>query len=91
MPHLQWLDLSYNLITEMDYDSFKNTKKLQVIKIAHNSLMEIPADLFRMMQYLRIVDMSHNHLKSLPDNLFYDHHIERFLIFMISYKLLNSN
>lgn len=30
MPHLQWLDLSRNEIYEMDFDMFRNTKKLQV-------------------------------------------------------------
>lgn len=31
MPHLQWLDLSYNQIYELDFDIFRNTKKLQVM------------------------------------------------------------
>lgn len=33
MPHLQWLDLSRNHIYEMDFDMFRNTKKLQVSSI----------------------------------------------------------
>lgn len=31
MPHLQWLDLSSNGLYEMDFDTFRNTKRLQVI------------------------------------------------------------
>lgn len=30
MPHLHWLDLSYNLINELEVDSFFNSRKLQV-------------------------------------------------------------
>ena len=30
MPHLQWLDLSFNQLAEMDFDTFRNTRNLQV-------------------------------------------------------------
>nr|CAD7567857.1 unnamed protein product [Timema californicum] len=30
MPHLQWLDLSGNSISELDFDVFRNTRRLQV-------------------------------------------------------------
>jgi Leucine-rich repeat (LRR) protein len=30
MPHLQWLDLSSNQLVELDFDTFHNTKMLQV-------------------------------------------------------------
>ena len=32
MPHLQWLDLSYNQLVDMDFDTFRNTRNLQVRK-----------------------------------------------------------
>lgn len=31
MQHLQWLDLGHNHLYEIDFDTFRNTKKLQVI------------------------------------------------------------
>lgn len=30
LEHLQWLDISHNKIYDMDFDMFRNTKKLQV-------------------------------------------------------------
>lgn len=31
MIQMQWLDLSHNLIDDIDFDTFKYTKKLQVL------------------------------------------------------------
>lgn len=70
MLHLQWLDLSNNQITDVDSDSFRNTKRLQVLLLSGNSIGEIPFDTFRSNQNLRIVKLANNHLRSLPDNLF---------------------
>jgi Leucine-rich repeat (LRR) protein len=33
MPHLQWLDLSNNQLVQLDFDTFRNTKMLQVSNI----------------------------------------------------------
>lgn len=30
IAHLQWLDLSWNIIRDLGHDSFRNTRKLQV-------------------------------------------------------------
>lgn len=30
MQHLTWLDLAHNDLYEIDFDTFRNTKKLQV-------------------------------------------------------------
>lgn len=79
MPNLQWLDLSHNLIVEIDFDTFKNTRGLQVIQLAHNALADLPSDLFKFAHALRVVDMSHNHLKTVPDNLFPDQGLESFV------------
>lgn len=38
MQHLHWLDLSYNLLNEMDYDSFRNSRRLQVHSTQHLSI-----------------------------------------------------
>lgn len=54
----------------MDSDSFRYSKKLQVIKLSQNYLSEVPYDIFKNLNDLRIVDFSFNSLKSLPDNLF---------------------
>jgi hypothetical protein len=30
MPHLQWLDLTFNDLKEVDFDAFRHTRRLQV-------------------------------------------------------------
>lgn len=85
MPHLQWLDLSYNWIHELDFDAFKNTKQLQLVYFDHNHLTDIPQDIFKPIQGLRIVDFSHNKLRGLPDNLFYNGGMEKYVFRVIQY------
>lgn len=41
MPHLHWLDLSYNLLSELDFDSFFSSKKLQVCVLYRNVFIVI--------------------------------------------------
>lgn len=55
---------------DIDSDTFRNTRKLQVLNLAHNFLPEVSYDTFRTLGDLRIVDLSYNNLRSLPDNLF---------------------
>lgn len=68
--HLQWLELSDNLISELDWDSFKNTKRLQVINLANNFISDVSSELFRFLNGLRVIDLSNNHLRGLSENLF---------------------
>ncbi|XP_039308071.1 chaoptin isoform X2 [Solenopsis invicta] len=76
MPHLQWLDLRYNMLMELDCDCFKNTKSLQVLLFSWNEIMDILAETLKPLKKLRIVDLSHNKLKVLPNNMFTDSSIE---------------
>ncbi|KAF7273812.1 hypothetical protein GWI33_013503 [Rhynchophorus ferrugineus] len=77
MPHLQWLDLSWNYIYEMDFDMFRFSKRLQVLDVSHNRIADIPNDIFRFLNNLRLVDLSNNRLRVLPDNLFREEGLER--------------
>lgn len=71
LMHLQWLDLSSNLIVEMDFDTFRNTRKLQYLNLANNLITEIPGDIFKLVSGLRVINLSRNNLRSLPENLFF--------------------
>lgn len=46
MPHLQWLDLSSNQLAELDFDTFRNTKMLQVSTVMgpcdHSPFVQAP-------------------------------------------------
>jgi Leucine-rich repeat (LRR) protein len=70
MPHLQWLDLSHNIISEMEFDTFRNIRKLQVLQLSHNNLMDLPTDIFRNVREMRVIDLSYNMFRSLNDNVF---------------------
>lgn len=70
LTHLQWLDLSNNLISELDFDSFKNTKKLQYLNLAHNFISDVSPELLRFLNGLRVIDLSSNNLRALAENLF---------------------
>uniref|UniRef100_A0A182VVJ1 LRRCT domain-containing protein n=1 Tax=Anopheles minimus TaxID=112268 RepID=A0A182VVJ1_9DIPT len=77
MPHLHWLDLSGNEIMELEYDTLRTARKLQVLMLSHNLLTEVPADLFRGVNSLRVLELAHNSLKYLPDNLLLSEGLER--------------
>ncbi|PSN49296.1 Chaoptin [Blattella germanica] len=53
MPHLQWLDLSYNQLAEMDFDTFRNTRNLQV-------QVRVEDSTFSSLNRLSFLDLSHN-------------------------------
>ncbi|KAF4526470.1 hypothetical protein B566_EDAN015132 [Ephemera danica] len=69
MPHLQWLDLSFNRLRELDFDVFRHTRRLQVLKLQYNDLVDVPADVFHGLNELRVITLADNGLKQLPDGL----------------------
>lgn len=74
--NLIWLDLGYNRINEVGFDSFRGSKKLQVLTMTHNRLTDLPNDLFKGFIELRIVDFSYNRLRVLPDMFFTEDNLE---------------
>lgn len=73
MPHLQVLDLSYNHIMEMEFDCFKNTKKIQVIvesnhKYFIKKINNIISQSFRCFMYLTICCMIYHQKSSVHYN-----------------------
>jgi len=76
--NLIWLDLANNHITEVGFDSFRGSKKLQVFIMSHNRLVDLPhnSDLFKGFSELRIVDFSYNKIRVLPDMFFTEDNLE---------------
>ncbi|XP_050296865.1 chaoptin isoform X2 [Anthonomus grandis grandis] len=72
MKYLQWLDLSWNSIFEMEFDMFDRSRRmdLQVLDVSHNKISSINNGVFQNLNQLQIVDMSHNRLRTLPKELF---------------------
>ena len=44
MQHLQWLDLTANKLSEIDFDTFRNSKKLQVINLVFSNITNMTVD-----------------------------------------------
>lgn len=74
--NLVWLDLGHNQITEVGFDAFRGSKKLQVFLINHNRLTDLPNDLFKGFTELRLVDISYNKIRVLPDMFFTEDNLE---------------
>ncbi|KAL1140925.1 hypothetical protein AAG570_000853, partial [Ranatra chinensis] len=68
MPHLQFIDMSYNYLMEIDFDTLRNVRNLQVLLLDHNQLTEVPNRLLSSLSSLRRLDLSHNRLNSLMDS-----------------------
>jgi Leucine-rich repeat (LRR) protein len=58
-------------------DSFRNTRRLQVLDLHQNKLTDLNSESFRSLGNLRVVDLSFNHLKSFPDSLFVSDDLEK--------------
>lgn len=74
--NLIWLDIGHNHITKVEFDSFRGSKKLQVIIMNHNRLVDLPNDLFKGFTELRLADFSYNKLRVLPDMFFTEDNLE---------------
>jgi len=78
LNNLLWLDLGYNRIAEIGFDSFRGSKKLQVFIMSHNRLVDLTynSDLCKGCTDLRIVDFSFNKIRVLPDMFFTEDSME---------------
>lgn len=75
MPHLHWLDLSFNSIGALDFDSFFSSKKLQVCicerrrkKTILNRKCKKFFDFF--LGTAQVLDLSRNSISDLPQYVF---------------------
>lgn len=71
------MDLSNNYIDYILPDTFRNSRKIQILNLAQNSLTEIAPETFRNLGDLRIVDLSYNLLRTLSDSLFVGDDLEK--------------
>lgn len=70
LPHLKYLDLSYNPITLNDSSVFSSLQSLDSLELHGCNLTEIDADLFSYLSNLTVLDLSDNHLSELNLSLF---------------------
>lgn len=81
MNHLQWLDISHNLIHELDFDAFKNTRDLQVIWLQNLIFVYTYIHLYVCMHKqiqliffcvlnLKLIYLSYNYLTDIPQEVF---------------------
>lgn len=66
MPQLHWLDLSYNLLKELEYDSFRNTRRIQVLTSGANRFK----DTINVVHLFQVLYLSQNQLVEIPQEIF---------------------
>ena len=81
------IDLSHNLLVEIQQGTFFASKKLQVVYLNNNALSELNPGLFGNHRSLRVVDLSRNRLNTLPEQLFQRTSLE---IFRARYNTLHE-
>jgi len=62
LPHLQWLNLSYNRITELPERLFSDITSLDFLFVSSNMLTKLPATLTPQIPYMMLVDVSDNEI-----------------------------
>lgn len=72
LESLEYLDLSYNRLTEIDdlfvFQTIPNN--LTFLSLAHNSIKELPRDAFVDLTSLKELDLSYNYISDLSEELF---------------------
>ena len=63
-PITTTLDLSYNLLFQLQHSDFRSLSKLKVLILCHNRIQELDIKTFEFNKELRYLDVSNNRLKS---------------------------
>ena len=72
MKGLTHLNLSYNVIAEINADNFKQTPMLEILDLSHNAISTIHKDAFHNLRNLLYLNLSHNNICQLPSTVFRD-------------------
>lgn len=72
-PSLESLDLSFNLISSIDHNSFSAMKNPVVLFLNNNSLENLPLGVLNELESLKTAFIQHNHITSLRGDLFAPH------------------
>jgi Leucine-rich repeat (LRR) protein len=67
----QVLDLSFNRIRELKYDSFASLTDLKYLYLFENMITHIDDDTFRGLVKLEALDLSSNNLREVPTDIFF--------------------
>ncbi|XP_067134553.1 toll-like receptor 13 [Centruroides vittatus] len=67
---LTTLDLSSNVIMELDVGTFRDLKNLSILILNENRLESVGESLFRSLRKLRVLHLSGNLIKQLPSGIF---------------------
>ena len=65
------LDLSYNLLIDLDLASLQSLGQLRELQLSHNKLASLPSHCWRFIPYLNSLDISFNPIRVLTKESFY--------------------
>ncbi|KAG8227948.1 hypothetical protein J437_LFUL008392 [Ladona fulva] len=66
LKSMQILDLSFNQLTRISQETFRNLRALSALHLAGNWISSLASDCFRPLRNLRTLDLSRNYLESIP-------------------------
>lgn len=72
LTNLQILDISFNQITVIEGNIFRNTKKLEKLSMKHNRIRQLEEGVFHELSSLKEIDLAENYLQSFLPNTFED-------------------
>ena len=65
------LDLSYNLLTDLDLVSLESLAQLRHLTLSHNKMSNLPSHCWRFVPFLTTLDISYNPIRVLTKESFY--------------------
>jgi Leucine-rich repeat (LRR) protein len=82
------INLSNNLLTKLDKNSFTNFVNLKTINLSHNLIIQIHALTFNKLKNLEVIDLSHNQIDEIHNESLAD--LPRLLKINLSYNRIAS-
>ncbi|KAM7440722.1 hypothetical protein ABFA07_010120 [Porites harrisoni] len=71
LHHLEYIDLSYNILLRLDGDSFQNVTSIKTLRLNSNFLRSLPAKGFARIPSIRVLDLGRNLLRKTMKETFY--------------------
>ena len=81
LRQLQFLDISFNKITQIESDAFSYLRNVRAIELKHNKITSLPKNLFRYKIFYRLefLDFSYNNITFIPNKFLKSKYLEGLL------------
>lgn len=70
ISNLQYLNVSYNILTQLPNDIFNVSRDLLTVDLSYNHLNHLPPDIFKPLTNMTFLTLKNNSISSLHENIF---------------------